>query len=279
MLKVLTYIGVVAAFCCTAAFANENALGTAEFGGIVVPAREAEVTPIVSAWLKSITFEPGQIVTKGDVLFEFHTAPADYRLQLAQGQLSVAEAKLLQAEAELKRTKTLKSKDVISESAVEIAEAARGIAAGNVEQAKATVGLAGLGVMQMTQKAPITGVISAPMVKENGWQDVTLSGGDGITMAIITQLDPIQVIGKVPYAVYANRQKLLKSDEAISEALVLSLVLPDGELYPHEGRLVSGGYKFDEVTQTLEVWGEFPNPDLFLRPGLKVTIRSRAANN
>lgn len=279
MLKLLTCFGAVTAVFCSVAFANENTLATAEFDGVVVPAREAEVTPIVSAWLKSITFKPGQIVTKGDVLFKFHTPPADFRLQLAQGQLSVAEATLRQAEAELKRTKTLESKDVISQAILEIAVATRDIAVGNVAQAKATVGLAGLGVMQMTQKAPITGVISAPMVRENGWQDVTLSGGDGITMAIITQLDPIQVIGHAPYAVYANRQKFLKTDEAISEALVLTLVLPDGEVYPHEGRLVSGGYKFDEETQTLAVWGEFPNPDLFLRPGLKVTVRSRAANN
>lgn len=278
-MKLLTYFGVAIAVCCTAAFAGENALGTAEFEGVVVPAREAEVTPIVSGWLKSINFKPGQIVTKGDVLFEFHTTPSDYRLQIAQGQLSVAEANLRMAEAELKRITILDSKDLISEVTFEAAEAARDIAAGNVVQTKATVGLAGLGVMQMTQKAPIDGVISAPMVRENGWQDVTLSGGEGITMAIITQLDPIQVIGKVPFAVYANRQKLLKTDEAISEALVLSIVLPDGEEYPHEGRLVSGGYKFDEEMQTLEVWGEFPNPDLFLRPGLKVTIKSRAANN
>ena len=69
---------------------------------------------------------------------------------------------------------------------------------------------------------------------------------------------------------------LFKRDEALIEGLVLSLVLPDGAVYPHAGKLVSGGYTFDEDTQKITVWGEFPNPERLLRPGLRVTVRSEA---
>jgi RND family efflux transporter MFP subunit len=256
----------------TAAYSDESAHDVADFEGTVVPAREAEITPIVSAWLASIAFEPGQFVEEGQVLFEFHKPPAEYRLQLAQAQLDAARASLLEAIADVKRAETLRTRDVISAVDLEKAEAMRDIAGANVAQAEANVGLAELGVMQMTQKAPFAGVMSAPMVRENGWQDV--QDGD-ITMAVITQLDPIQVVGEVPYEIYAARQKAFGSDAALIDGLVLSIVLPDGEVYPHEGRLVSGGYTFVEETQKITVWAEFPNPDRFLRPGLRVTVQSR----
>jgi RND family efflux transporter MFP subunit len=264
--------GVFAAMVFTAAIADESAVAVAEFEGTVVPAREAEMTPIVSAWLDRIAFEPGQMVEQGQVLFEFHKPPAEYRLQLAEAQLAAARAQLLEAIADVKRAETLQGRNVVSAVDLEKSEAFRDVAAANVAQAEANVGLAGLGVMQMTQKAPFAGVMSAPMVRENGWQDV--QDGD-ITMAIITQLDPIQVKGEVPYDVYAARQKQFASDAALAEGLVLSLVLPDGEPYPHTGQLVSGGYTFEEETQKITIWAEFPNPDLFLRPGLKVKVLSK----
>lgn len=135
----------------TAANAKEGALIEAEFAGTVVPAREAEITPIVSAWLKSIHFVPGQMVDAGDVLFEFHLPPAELRLRLAQAQLSSAGASLRHAIAEVTRTQTLLERNATPAVNLEKDEALREIAAANVAQAEANVGLAELGVMQMTQ--------------------------------------------------------------------------------------------------------------------------------
>lgn len=257
------------------ASAQDNGLAVAEFDGTVVPARQAEITPIVSAWLRTIAFVPGQFVEEGEILFEFAKPPAEFRLQLARAQLAAAEASLNESSADVKRAELLSDRNVVSEVDLEKARALRDISAANVAQAEANVGLAELGLMQMTQKAPFAGVMSAPMVRENGWQDV----GDGdITMAIITQLDPIHVMGEVPYEVYAARQSMFASDAELIDALTLSVILPDGTAYPYEGKLVSGGYLFDVETQKVQVWAEFPNPDRFLRPGLKVTVRSQTTN-
>jgi hypothetical protein len=46
-----------------------------------------------------------------------------------------------------------------------------------------------------------------------------------------------------------------------------------------KGQLVSSGYAFEETSQRLVVWGEFPNPHRFLRPGLEVTVRSAARSD
>lgn len=247
----------------------------AEFEGTLVPAREGEITPIVSAWLNKINFVPGQYVEKGAVLFEFNTKPQLARVRLAKAQLAGAQAQLKDAEARLRRTETLKTKDVVAEANLQQAQAARDVAAAKVDEARANLDLLMIALTQYEQKAPFAGVMSEPMVAENGWQDTGGSGRDNITMAVITQLDPIHVVGEVPYETYAKRLSHFKSDQAIKDGLVLFIILPDGEVYPHEGRLVSGGYKFDEASQKLRIWAEFPNPDKLLRPGLKVMLQSR----
>ncbi len=251
--------------------AEPDAQDVVEFEGKVAAAREAEITPIVSGWLNKINFAPGQFVQKGDVLFEFSQTPQKLKIKLAEAQLSRAEASLRNAEAALQRTKELSARNVASKASLLEAGAARDIAASDVESAQASLELQKIALTQLTQKAPFAGMMSAPLVRENGWQDISKGN---ITMAVITQLDPIQVIAEVPYSIYAKRRALFKTDDATKNGIVLSIMLPGGEEYPHSGRLVSGGHKFDEATQKLTVWGEFANPDHMLRPGLKVAVRS-----
>jgi hypothetical protein len=62
--------------------------------------------------------------------------------------------------------------------------------------------------------------------------------------------------------------------EQTAEQREFGLVLPTGDKYPHNGRLVAGAYDFNPATQTTEVTVEFPNPNLLLRPGLNVTLQS-----
>lgn len=251
----------------------------AEFEGTVVPAREAEITPLVSGWLNKINFAPGQYVREGDVLFEFNQTAQRLKTKLAEAQLAGARASLRNAEAKVARATILNSRNVVSQAELDQAEAARDLAGANVEQAEITVELQNIALKHLIQKAPFSGIMSEPLVRENGWQDVGGSGQNSLAMAIISQLDPIWIASEVPYSVYAARRKILKTDEATVNGIVLQIILPEGEIYPHEGKLVSGGYKFDEDTQMVRVWAEFANPDLLLRPGLKVTLRSRLATS
>jgi membrane fusion protein (multidrug efflux system) len=64
------------------------------------------------------------------------------------------------------------------------------------------------------------------------------------------------------------------SVEQVAERREFGIVLPNGDKYPHKGRLVGGSYAFNTETQTTEVTAEFPNPDYLLRPGLAVTLQS-----
>src|SRR5262249_46104953 len=104
-------------------------------------------------------------------------------------------------------------------------------------------------------------------------------------MALITELDPIQVRAKVPYELYAEHLKLLKFEgkfldpKEAMERIEVFVTLPNGVKLPQVGRISAGGYEFDPDTQVMEVMVDFPNPGLLLRPGLAVTLQARAKPN
>jgi hypothetical protein len=101
---------------------------------------------------------------------------------------------------------------------------------------------------------------------------ITKETRDQSRLATIVQLDPIDVVGQAPAAMYFQRGEILTSLEQTAQRREFRLVLPNGDKYPHQGRAVAGSYEFN--AETTEVTAEFPNPDYLLRPGLNVTLQS-----
>ena len=100
-------------------------------------------------------------------------------------------------------------------------------------------------------------------------------------MATIIQLDPIQVVGEVPFDSYLQGRELLEdpakyveSLEKVSQQVEFSLILPNGEKYTYTGRRVAGIAEFNPTTQVMKIVVEFANSEFLLRPGLNVTLRS-----
>jgi RND family efflux transporter MFP subunit len=247
-----------------------------DYKGTVAAAREAEVAPRLDGLLTTIHFSAGQVVKKGDLLFEFGAKSAELSLALAQAHLKQAEAQLRLAETNLKNKQTLRTRNVASEMQFLDAEAQRDIAGAKVDEARANVELGQISLQQMKLYAPITGIISRAFIREGAY--ITKEARDQSRLATIIQLDPIHVVGQAPAAAYFQRSdkagEALKTLVQTAEQREFALVLPTGDKYPHLGRLVAGAYEFNLATQTTEVIVEFPNPDYLLRPGLNVTIQS-----
>lgn len=243
-----------------------------EYKATVVAAREGEVAPRVDGLLAKIDFTAGQFVNQGDLLFELATKDKELTLALAQATLEQAEAQLRFTEIKLESAQTLQTRNVASRVQLVEAQAQRDFAAGKAKEARANMQLADLALTQMKLYAPIAGVISRPFIREGAY--ITKEARDQSRLATIVQLDPIQVVGQVPAAMYFQRGEVLKNIEQVAEQREFGLVLPTGDKYPHEGRPVAGSYAFDAATQTIEVAVEFSNPDYLLRPGLNVTLLS-----
>src|SRR5262249_16147157 len=244
-----------------------------EYKGIVAPAREVEMAPRLDGLLSKINFTAGQLVKKGDLLFEFASKSNELARALAQANLKQAEAQLGLAEVNLKNKQALRARNVGSEMDLLETQAQREMGSAKVEQARANAGGAEIALQQMKLYAPISGIVSRPFIKEGAY--ITKEARDQSRLATVVQLDPICVIGQAPAAIYFQRGGgVLKTLEQTSEQREFALVLSTGDKYPHKDRLVAGPYDFNPATQTTEVTVEFPNPDHLLRPGLNVTLQS-----
>lgn len=256
--------------CCVVA--QPAASQTYEFKGRVIAANEAEIAARNDGRLVRINFAPGQIVKKGDLLFEFDQTSRQISLSGAQARQKVLEAQLRLADVRLKNAQTLRSRNVSSEMQLLEAQAQRDIAAANADEARASVQVAQLQLDQTRLFAPIDGVIGRPQVREGAY--LTLAAMDKNILAVITQLNPILVVAESPFESYAQRQEMFDSRKQASEALEYTVVLPNGDKYPHKGRLVGVISEFNPATQSIAVAVQFENPDLLLRPGLNVTVQS-----
>ena len=267
---------VLVAACCLAvqaAAAQEPAGSNVyEFKGKVIAAREAEIAAHVDGWLFKINFTPGQIVRKGDLLFEFDPKFRQLALVAAQAEQKMMEAQLQLSDVKLKNAQTLQARKVSSEMQLLEAQAQRSIAAANVDEAKAKVQVAQLQLDQMKLFAPIDGMISRPFVREGAY--ITLESLEKNRLALITSLNPVQVVAEVPFDAYLQRREVFDSRQKASEMLEYTLTLPNGEKYPHKGHLVAAPGEFNPATQVMAIAVEFESPDYLLRPGLAVTLQS-----
>src|SRR5262245_3093549 len=139
-----------------------------EYKGLVAAAREAEIAPRLDGLLSKINFTAGQVVKKGDLLFEFAPKSNELSLALAQATLKQAEAQLGLAEVNLKNKQTLRARNVGSEMELLEMKAQRDIAA-KVEEARANAAIAEIALQQTKLYAPISGVISRPLIKEGAY--------------------------------------------------------------------------------------------------------------
>jgi RND family efflux transporter MFP subunit len=267
---------IFVAACCLAtqaAVAQEPPASKGyEFKGKVIAAREAEVAARVDGRLAKINFTPGQIVKKGDLLFEFDVKFRQFSLEAAQAKQKIMEAQRQLADIKLKNAETLRTRNVSSEMQVLEARAQRDIAAAYADEAKTNVGSAQLQLDQMKLFAPIDGVVSPPSVREGAY--LTLEAFVPNRLAVITQLNPIQVVGEVPFNTYSQRRDVFDTRQQLSETLEYTLILPNGEKYGQKGHLVASTGEFNPATQTMAIAVEFENPEFLLRPGLTVSLQS-----
>jgi RND family efflux transporter MFP subunit len=252
--------------------AAKGATRRVEFTGIVTAVREREISPRFDGAIEKIHFAPGQFVEKGALLFEMDDIVQKNELVRDRARLRHAQARLRQTERDLKVNQDLRKRNVASEKQLFDAQIAKDLAEADVAAADIQAYAAELTVKEMKLYAPFAGIMGRPLVREG--TSINRTGRQSVNLVTITQLDPIQVIGHVSYDVYASRRELLKTDAKADRRLDISLVLPNGDAFPHTGRIVAGGYAFNRDMQEIEVVVEFPNPNYLLRPGLAVTLQA-----
>jgi membrane fusion protein (multidrug efflux system) len=260
----------------------------------------ARIQPHVSGYLIKQNYREGSFVHNGDVLFEIDPRPFQAvldqtRAQLAQSQSQEAQtqAQVIQAKAQLAKAEQDVTRDTplaearaIAQSrldddlrAREGAAAAVTAAEANAAAAKSAAAAAKAAVEQAELNLAFTKITS--LVDGVAGLAQAQIGDLVATTTVLTsvsQVDPIKVyfpISEQDY-LHAQKSKGAADGSAPLAGVPLTLVLSDGSVYPHTGKVLWADRQIDTGTGTIRIAAAFPNPGNVLRPGEYAKVR---ANN
>jgi membrane fusion protein (multidrug efflux system) len=229
-----------------------------------------EIRARVQAFLEAQHFTEGTIVKKGQLLFTLDKREYEAKLQQAKAQLEGAQARLGKAETDERRLKPLAERRAVPQQDYDNAVANVDTARAGVSAAKADVAGAELDLGYTTIRSPITGLIGNRLVAPGN----LVGKSEATLLDTVSSIDPIRVNATVSEAEYlrlfADFQRRGKMHTP------LELILADGSVFPHKGKVVIVDRAVDQKTGTLKFAAEFPNPDGQLRPGQFGRVRAVA---
>jgi membrane fusion protein (multidrug efflux system) len=191
--------------------------------------------------------------------------PLAERRAVPQQDYDDAVANLDSARAEVQSKKSsVNTSQVNQKSNIEQAEAA-------IASARAAIVQAELNVSYCTIRSPIEGLIGKRLVSPGN----LVGKGESTLLATVSSIDPIRVAATISEAEYLRFTAQYKTEKA-GGRVVLELILADGSVFPHKGRVVIVDRAVDVKTGTLSLVAEFANPDGLLRPGQFGRVRAAA---
>lgn len=224
--------------------------------------QNVEIRSRVKGILQVIHVDEGERVKKGQYLFSVSRTEYAHELVKAKATLKSAEANLQTEKLNLQNTENLYKNNIVSPLEVQSSKAKVAAALSAVEMAQAMVNAQELNLSFADIKAPFDGVINRLFIKEGSLVDesslLTTISNDKSIYAYFN-------ISESEYLSYIQEMELY-SDE-------LELVLTNGEIYQHKGKMEAIGGEIDRTTGNVFFRASFPNPDYLLKHGATGNVR------
>jgi RND family efflux transporter MFP subunit len=228
----------------------------------------AQIQPQVSGYIISQDYKEGSFVRKGQVLFEIDPRPFKATLDRAKGELAQAEAQLGKSTLDVDRDTPLVAQKAVPKQQLDTEIQAKLAAEAQVESSKAAVERAELDLGWTKVSSLVDGVAGIAQVQMGNLV------GTSSQLTSVSQVDPIKVYFPVSEQEYLRAKHLSSTEQPIN--LFESspeLILSDGTVYPHKGKILWTDRQVDTNTGTIRLVAAFPNPGNILRPGQYGRVR------
>lgn len=237
-----------------------------DFVGRFEAVDSVDVRPRVSGYLDKIDFRDGDLVRKGQVLFEIDPRPYQDALNQARGIQAHDEAALNDATIERKRAEGLFAARAISQQELTTRIAAEQQAKADMLSARAAVQTAELNLGWTRVTAPISGRVSDRRVAAGN-----LITADQTVLTNIVDLDPIRFSFVGPESIYLKYERANQAGTRVSSRRMANPVLirlQDEPTYRWRGRMDFVDNQLDTQSGTIRGRAVVPNPTHFLTPGM-----------
>src|SRR4051812_21145361 len=268
-------MGMPAPEVSVVAVATKTVPLTFEYVGQTAGSREVEVRARVTGILLKRNFDEGAPVKQGQSLFTIDPAPYQATVARAEADVGAAQARLEQAKRNAARLKPLYAEKAVSQKDYDDAVSAETIGGADLKAARARLDEARLNLGYTKVEAPVSGYASRAQRSEG-----SLISGPDVLLTSVVQVDPIWVMFGIADNEQARLQRELQAgrlEMPKSGAFEVALLLPDGSIYGHTGKLNFTDVRISPNTGTRESRATVPNPDGSLRPGQFVRVQLRGA--
>ena len=241
-----------------------------EWVGSVDGSVNAVIRPQVTGYLIKQAYREGDLVKKGQLLFEIDPRTFEAALDEAKGVRAQKLARYETTAANLARVKPLAAKNAVSQKDLDDATGSYQSAKAELEAADANLKTAKLNLGFTRIISPVTGIAGIAKAQI----------GDLLSPSMPTELTTVSTVD--PVRVYFNvseREYLKVANAALAAghkpaALPLELILVDGSTYPYPGTFAVFNRQADPTTGTFQAAAHFPNANSLLRPGQYGRVRA-----
>ncbi len=245
-----------------------------EFTGRIEPVASVEIRPRVSGYIQDVKFQSGQLVKKGDVLFEIDPRWHQATYEQRQAEHEQAKVRLDNARREADRTTQLLANHAISVEEADARQSKYQEAKAYLLGAQAALDSARLDLEYTQVRAPIDGRVSRALLTEGNY--VSGLAGAATLLTTIVSVDPVYVYADMDensllrFNALASLKKL-DTDQA--GRIPVELQLADENGFPHRGYIESFDNRLSAETGSILLRSVFPNADGRIVPGLFARIR------
>jgi RND family efflux transporter MFP subunit len=245
-----------------------------EFSARIEATDSVEIRPRVTGYIDRVTFESGQLVKEGEVLFEIDPRFEEAALAVADAAVAQAQARLQSAQSEADRVETLLKARAISSEDADTRRNALNIAKAAVRSAEASRNGAVLNLEFTKVRSPIHGRVSRALQTKGNY----ISGVAGFTTLLTTvvSVDPMHVYAAVDDASYLRYAKLIrekKLTDPSTNRVPVELKIEGDTGWTHKGWIESFDNRIDPASGSIAVRAVFPNKEGILMAGSFARLR------
>lgn len=222
---------------------------------------DAEIFPQVSGRIIHKYVNPGQRVSKGQVLFQIDDVTYQAAYEVAAANLEMAKAQVNAAQLTLESKQRLFDQNVISDYQLKLAQSELQTAKAQQSQAAAALKNARNDLSFTRITSPSNGIVG-----DIPYDEGTLVN-PAMTQALTTISDNSKIIATItiPEATYLYLQNNGTTKNDLGGEM--SLKLTDGSTYAHKGKIQSSSGVLSSSTGSMSINIIYPNPDHQLRSG------------
>ena len=234
------------------------------FPATIKGVQDVEIRPKVAGFITRVCVKEGQSVGAGQLLFVIDNETYQAAVRQAQASVNTATAQCNTAKLTFDNSQQLFDNKVIGSFELESAKNAYASAQAQLAQAKAVLASAKEQLSFCYVKSPSAGVVGSLPYKVGAM----VSSASMPALTTVSNNSSMEV-----YFAVAEKDMLSMSkneggtNAAIKNYPPVRLMLADGTVYGHEGRVTKASGVIDAATGSIQMIAQFPNPERLLKSG------------